>query len=303
MNIHIKTAWDHVRRSPFQALAAIFVLAITFFEITLITVLSYASDQAIKYFETRPQVIVFLKDESKPDDISKLQKKLEDDSRVSSVSFVSKEDAFAIYKEATQKNPLLSELVSPSIFPASIEFSLIDITFAQNLIDEVKSNEVVDQVGFTASLEGEDTLSEVVSRLRSFSGYVRVGGTAFAVFLISTSFIVLIVIIGMRITTRREEMEILDLIGATAGFIRSPIILEALIYAIIGVFSGWLIALLTILYATPSLIVYFGEIPILPKDTLDLFMLLGIVLAMEIFIGIILAVSGSLLAVLRVRKK
>ncbi|KKQ97442.1 MAG: Cell division protein [Candidatus Woesebacteria bacterium GW2011_GWB1_39_12] len=303
MNIHIKTAWDHVRRAPFQAMAAIFVLTITFFVITIITILGYSSSQVLKYFETRPQVITFLKDDITPEKISALQNKLEADNRVSEVSYISKEQALEIYKKATAGNPLLSELVSPSIFPASLEFSLVDLSYANDLIEEIKGEEIVDQVGFTASLGGEETLSDVVNRLRTFSNYIKIGGGAFALLLTSTSFLVLIVIIGMRMTSRRGEIEVLDLIGATPGFIRSPIIYEAIIYAITGVFIGWLIALLLVLYATPSLISYFGEIPVVPKDTLKLFGLFGLILGAEFLIGLFLAVSGSILAVLRVKRK
>jgi len=301
--MHLKTAADHMRRAPFQAMAAIFVLTITFFVVSILAVLTYSSSRVINYFETRPQVIAFLKEESGPEEITLLQKKLEQDERVDDVSYVSKEDALEIYKKATSDNPLLSELVSPSIFPASIEFSLIDLSNAQEVINEVKAQPVVDQVGFTASLGDEDSLNDVLERLRSLTWYLRVGGGAFALLLVGTSFLVLVVIIGMRMTTRRSEIEILDLIGATPGFIRSPIIWEAVIYAVTGVFLGWLLAFLLVLYSTPSLIGYFGDVPILPRDALELFILFGTILGAEIVAGLILAISGSILAVSRVKSR
>ncbi len=302
ISAHFKTAIDHIRRAPFQALAAIFILTITFFVVTILSVLVYSSGNALKYFETRPQVIAFLKDEATPEATSRLQDRLANDTRITKVSLVSKEQALEIYKKATADNPLLSELVSPSIFPASLEISLADLANAQAVIDEVKSEEIVDQVGFTASLEGEDSLSFVVERLRTITWYLRIGGGAFALLLTGTSFLVLIVIIGMRMTTRRGEIEILDLIGATPGFIRSPIILEGAIYAISGVFSGWLLAFLLVLYSTPSIISYFNEIPVLPRETAQLFLIFGTILLGELLVGLFLAFTGSMLAVSRVKK-
>jgi len=76
MNIHFKTAWDYVRRSPFQALSASFVLTLTFFVITLVFLLVYSSSKLITYFETRPQVIAFLKADAKDSDIADLQHSL-----------------------------------------------------------------------------------------------------------------------------------------------------------------------------------------------------------------------------------
>jgi len=302
MNIHLKTALDYIMRAPFQALSAIFVLTITFFVATVLSILVYSSGKIIRHFETRPQVIAFLKDESTPESISALQERLSKDSRVKDVKYVNKEEALAIYKEATSDNPLLSELVSPSIFPASIEFSLLDLSFAEKVIEDMRGEAIVDQVGFTANIGSQTALGDVVSRLRTITLYLRVGGGVLVGVLLATSFLVLIVIIGMRMTTRRGEVEILDLIGATPGFIRSPIIIEAFIYALIGVIVGWLSTLILILYATPSIVNYFGEIPVLPKDTLNILALFGIILGVEIVIGVILALTGSLLAVSRVRR-
>lgn len=303
MGIHFRTALDYIRRSPFQALAAIFVLSLTFFISTLLAVGVYSSTKVLNYFETRPQIIAFLKDDASPEKVSLLQGKLASDLRVKNVKYISKEEALSIYKKATSDNPLLGELVSPSIFPASLEFSVFDLGNAKDIIEEVKSEEVVDSVGFTAALSGEESLSEVVGRLRTIIWYLRIGGGAFVAVLMSTSFLVLLVIIGMRMTTRREEVEILKLIGASAGFIRSPIILEALIYSFIGVFLGWVATLILILYATPSIFSYFGEIPVLPRETLDLFTIFGVILASEFAVGFFLALTGSLLAVSRVRTR
>ena len=186
-SIHIKTALDYIKRAPFQALAAIFVLTLTFFVATVMAVLVYSSSQLLKHFETRPQIIAFLKDESTSEAVATLQHKLSSDIRIKEVKYVSKEEALSIYKEATSDNPLLSELVSPSIFPASLEFSVTDLGYAQPVIDEVKSEAVVDQVGFTASLGGEKTLSDAVSRLRTATWYIRVGGGAFGAVLGSAS--------------------------------------------------------------------------------------------------------------------
>lgn len=302
MNIHLKTALDYIRRSPFQALAATFVLTLTFFVVTLVAVLAYSSSKSISYFETRPQVIVFLKDGVPEKDVGDLQHKLEADSRIKEVKYVSKEEALSIYKKATSDNPLLGELVSPSIFPASLEFSVKDLSFAQNVIDEVKGEKIVDSVGFTAALGGESNLKDVVGRLRTITTYVRVGGAVFAGMLALVSLVVLLIIISMRLSTRKEEIEILDLIGATEAFIRSPIILEALIYTIVGVVVGWTIAFIAILYLAPSAVTYFGEIPVLPRDTLGILELFGIIFGIEIVSGLILALGGSLLAVSRVKK-
>jgi cell division transport system permease protein len=293
MNIHFKTAWDYIRRSPFQALAASFVLTLTFFVTTLVSVLVYSSSQLITYFETRPQVIAFLKSDAADVNIADLQHRLK---------YVSKEEALSIYKKATSDNPLLGQLVSPSIFPASLEFSVTDLSFAQSIIDKVKGEGIVDSVGFTAALGGETSLNDVVARLKTITTYVRISGIVFVGLLVATSLVVLLVITSMRVVGRREEVEILNLIGATKGFIRSPIMIEAFIYTLFGVILGWAISFIAILYLAPTVVTYFGEIPVLPKTATGIIELFGIIFVIEIFVGAILALSGSLIAISRVKK-
>ena len=214
-----------------------------------------------------------------------------------------KEEALEIYKKATEDNPLLAELVSPSIFPASLEFSVVDLKLAESVIGEIRTEAIVEQVGFTANLGGEKSLSDVVSRLKTISYYLRLGGIVFVAVLGITSFLVLLVIISMRMNSKKGEMEILSLIGATNKFIKSPIVLEGIIYSLAGVFIGWTTSFIMWLYVSPSLLSYFGQIPILPKDPLTFFLLFVIILGSELIIGFTLALTGSLVAVKRSLKK
>lgn len=297
--MHLKTSIENIKRAPFQALAAISVLAVTFFVTTLTAMVVYSSDQLLRYFESRPQVIAFLKDEVTDEQVQSLQAKLDADSRISIVNFVSKEEALKIYKDATSENPLLGELVSPSIFPASLEFSPTSLEFAEVLIEEVRLDPAVDSVGFTASIGGESAVSDVINRLKTFSKYVRIGGLTAISVLAVTSFLVLMIVISMRILMKKDEIESLSLIGATPNFIRAPLILEAINYAILGVFFGWLFASVLIMYASPSIFKYFGEIPVLPANSGDFFLLLGAFLLGELGTGIVIALIGSYVSVSR----
>lgn len=303
MSLAFKTGMSYIRRSPFQAAAAIFVLALTFFISTLLAVLVYSSSKLVSYFEERPQVIAFIKEEATPETISALQNKLNNDDRVKNVHYVTKEQALDIYKNATSDNPLLAELVSPSIFPASLEFSVVDLDQAKSIIDEVKSEAIIDSVGFTASIGGKEAVGDVVERLKTVAFYIRTGGVVVVGALALTSFLVLTVVIGMRMVTRKGEVETLTLIGAKPGFIRAPIVVEANGYAIAGVLIGWVLALILILYATPSILNYFGEIPVLPRNTISFFEFLGLILLGEVIIGVVIATLGSTVAISRAMKR
>src|SRR5258708_20052868 len=300
--MHLKTALSNIRRSPFQAIAAIAVLAVTFFVATIIGILIYSSSQVLNYFETRPQVIAFIKSDAKDTDVNNLQTKLKNDNRIKDVKFVSKEDALLIYKNATSDNPLLGQLVSPSIFPSSLEFSVKDINNAQKIIDETKKEPIVDSVEFTPSLGNESSLKDVIQRLSKIAFYIRAGGLTLALILGITSFLVLMVVVGMRIAMKKGEIETLKLMGATGTFIKMPIIMEAIIYVTGGVIVGWVLGLILILYASPTIITYFATIPVIPRNSVQFFELNLIILGIELVIGFAIAVIGGWTAVARASK-
>lgn len=303
MNIHSKTAMDNIKRSPFQAFSATFVFLLTFFVATTVSVLVFASNNALKYLETRPQIIAFIKKDAEAQSVDSLMLKLQSDNRIKDLKYVPKEEALEIYKNATSDNPLLSELVSPSVFPASVEFSAVDLNLTQNIIDEVSKESVVEQVGFTANIGGEKTLNSVVERLKNISNYIKIGGLTFVGILALTSFLILVVIVGMRMTSKKNEIEILSLIGATRSFIKKPLMIESIIYVLIGVFFGWLISFIGWLYVSPSIFGYFGNVSILPKDPKMFFVMFIIILFVEVFFGFILAFLGTSIAFNRAIKK
>ena len=193
----------------------------------------------------------------------------------------------------------MAELVSPSIFPASVEFSVKNLEFTEGLFDEVKDEAVVDRLSFSASVGGENKISDVIGRLTAITRYVRLGGAVVIGVLAVTSFLVLMVVIGMRITMRRSEVESLSLIGATNWFIRLPIVFEAVIYSFMGVLIGWMLAVVLLMYVTPSILNYFGSVEILPRQSVEFFGLMGMILLIELAVGLVIALIGSLLAVSR----
>jgi len=64
MKEHWRTTWTHMRRMPYQALAAILIMFLTFFITTVFTLTAGGFQTILHYFETRPQVTAFLKDET-----------------------------------------------------------------------------------------------------------------------------------------------------------------------------------------------------------------------------------------------
>lgn len=285
----LNTTWNHIRRSPYQALAAILIMMLTFLAISVFFFVTVGSTKIIEYFESKPQVTAFFKNDSKPEEIDALTVKMEGNSDVASVKFVSKKEALKIYREQNKDDPLLLDLVTEDILPSSLEVSAVRIESLSPIAEIMKDSPAVDQVIYQ---------KDIVDTLSAWTGAIRKLGIAVILILSFVSVFIMATIIGFKISQKREEIEIMKLLSATNWYIRWPFLFEGIFYGLVGAFFGWLIATLGLIYATPYLQSFLGEIPILP---VPFPFLLGLLLV-EFIVAIILGTISSFLAVLRYLK-
>lgn len=141
-----KTSWKHIRRSPYQAIAAIFIMIQTFFVISLFSFVVFGSSRIISYFESTPQINAFFSDDAKQEDIDSLIKTLKESGKVSEVKYISKKEAYDKYKQLNKDDPLLLDLVSEDILPASIEVHTTEIGDLSAIASELKKFSFVSQL-------------------------------------------------------------------------------------------------------------------------------------------------------------
>ena len=287
--MHPKTVARYMRRSPYQTAAAILIMMLTFFMISVFAILAVLSVRVIDYFESKPQLTVFFKEFTKKEQIDALKREIEDTKKASSIVYVSKENALEIYKEQNKSDPLLLDLVTADILPASFEISAKEAKYLSDLAAVVKKSEIVEEVIFQ-----KDVVDSLISWINALQ---TVGFAVIGVLLLESVFII-ITIIGFKIIIRREEIEIMRLIGATNWFIRTPFILEGMVYGIVGALLGWAGSYALLLYATPFLQSFLKGLSVFPLSTLLMAQILGI----EVLAACILGIFASFLAVLRYLK-
>ncbi len=283
------TAWRNIRRSPYQAIAAIFVMMLTFLAFSMFALIIFGSSRIVNYFESKPQVTAFFRDEAKQKDIEDLANTLKDSGIIASIKFVSKQEALKIYKEQNKNDPLLLDLVTAEILPASLEISTHKLEDLALVSDTLKKSTVVQEVVFQ---------KDVVSTLTSWTAALRKIGLAIVVLLASVSIFIMVTIIGIKISQKKADIETMRLIGAGSWYIRWPFIFEGVFYGLVGALVGWIISVGVLLYVTPYLSSFLRGIPLFPISPVFLLKLLGI----EALLAIILGALSSYLAVLRYLK-
>lgn len=286
MNTHMTTAWKHIRRSPYQALAAILIMVVTFLAVSVFSILIVGSSKIISYFESKPQVTAFFYDTATTQQIQQLEGQLKATGKVSDMKYISKEQALAIYRQQNKNNPLLLDLVTADILPASLEISTYQITDLPLISASLKKDAIVQEVVFQQA---------VVATLTTWTDTIRIIGAGLIVILAIVSILIMATIIGMKISQKKEEIEVMQLIGATKWYISWPFIYEGMFYGLVGTFVGWIITSAALFFTTPILENFLQGIPLFPVPWYFYASLLG----GEILLALLLGWFASLLAVNR----
>jgi len=295
MKKNTNSIWTHMRRSPYQTLAAILTMFLTFLLGGVFVLTTGTSLAILRYFEGKPQLTVFFMEKAGIAEADALKITLEGTGKVASTKFVSKEDALAIYKEQNKNDPLLLEMVTADILPASLEVTATDPRFLSELEPVIKKADGVEEVIFQ---------KDVVDALLSWTNVIRITGGTLAGLLAIDSLLIIMTVIGLKIAMKKEEIEILKLIGASQWYIRKPFIIEGGIYGIVGAFFAWFIMTILLLVFRPALLSFLGAIPVIhtllvdPLSSVFLLSLGGFLIALCIT-GFLLGAIGSLITLAR----
>lgn len=250
----LRVSWTHIRRSPYQAMAAILTMFLTFLVSGAFGLTVATSFLVLHYFESKPQATVFFKDDSQKAEADALSTTLNATGKIASLKYVSKEEALAIYKEQNKNDPLLLEMVNADILPASLEVSATDPRHLKELEPIMKGAAGVEEVIYQ---------KDVVDTLVSWTNAVRLVGGVLVILLSIDAILIVMTIIGMKVALKKEEVEILKLIGASKWYIQFPFLLEGGIYGVLGGFMAWVVIFSLILWFRTAILSFLGIIPII----------------------------------------
>ena len=225
--------------------------SVTFFVAYIIAFVVLGADLVLQHVESQPQIIAFFELGTEQTSIDSIKEKYVKDPQISNVQVVTQEQALDIYRKENSDDPLLLELVTADILPASIE---------------VKTHKLEDLEGIKTQLDSEEMIEEVIyqqdviATLKKWTAGVRVGGIVAAAILALVSFLSIMIVIALKATNQKNTISIFRLLGATQSFVRLPFILEGAIYAMMGCLIGWILSFVTIAFALPHIQTYLGNL-------------------------------------------
>ncbi len=209
---------------------------------------------------------------------------------VAKVSRVSEEQAFAEFKDKFEDQPDLYQDLDTGVFPPSVQIQLEDAGSAGAVAERLKDQ------GFT-----ERNLSypqQTIDRLNSITSYVIWGLYGATLLFLIASVLLISNAIRLSIFARRKEIEVMKLVGASDGFVRTPFVFEGLLQAFVGAtLAAFAVIWINLLFVDWS----HNALPYVPisSDALNAVSTLLVLIPVGVAIGVI----GSFLSVTRFLRK
>lgn len=291
-----KTGFRNLFRNAWLSIAATAIMVVTLVIVAFFAFSALFLQNQLAAVREKIDLTIFLKDEATPDQVKQLQANIQTIENVKEVKYVSKTDALerlrASSKDGEQLAKTATEIGNP--LPASLEVRTETLDNLDALNTQIKADSAAAIVASTSN-DDSDVRRKVVDRIVSISQGVSRVGTVISVSFLLISLMIIFNTIRMAIFTRREEIEIMKLVGATNWYIRGPFLIEGAMYGIIGATIAMAITLPLINVARPLFTSYFNASDVVTFVTDRIFL---VTLAMYT-LGIVIGTLSSFLAISR----
>jgi len=287
-------------RNAWLSTAATAVMTITLSIIIVSFISNSALTSTIKGVTDKIDISIYLNDSVTPEQRAKFQAALEANDNVESVHYTSKSDAVALYtaQHASNSKLLQALQIAGNVLPASFQVKARDPKKLDSIIAVTSRPEFKNYTDPTAPPSYSGQNKDTINRIVRVSNFFKTTGLYASVVFVIISTLIIFNTIRMAIFTRREEIEIMKLVGATKWFIRGPFLFEAALYGVVAAVIAATISYAFLLGVAPKLSSYINV-----TSTIAFFKTYPwLVITVELLIGVCIGAFSSLLAMSRYLK-
>ena len=285
----LKETFLGLQRGGWMNWAAVSTVTVLLFLFGMSMQTSWQMDKLLNQFGSQVEVSVYLKSEARLETIQSIVSTMPE---VATVQTITKEQAW---------DKLVKEMGISEIEGATQQLG------SNPLVDEIKikarKSEVVPKLATNiAKLQGVDGVQyvdEAVQRITQLHQGLNWVSFTIIIILTLTAIAVITTTIRLIVTARKDEIEIMQLVGATATWIYLPFILQGITFGVLGAALAWCFISSTqqflgnLLVGQPDFIKFLANG--LKLSTLQLFLLPLVLLSFGGTVGLV----GSLFAVRR----
>ncbi len=284
----LRKALENIWTNPFLSLVTLSTIAISMLILGLFSLIYLNVQQSLHQMGGELQITAYLQETISSEQAEVLRSKVADWPEVEGITYISKEQALARFRSQLREYAGILEGLKENPLPASLELTLIPQYGRSGNIKDLST-----RLGRLPGVAEVQYGRKWMAKLRVFVEVMKlVGITVGGLLLIATIFVISNTI-KLTFYSRREELEIMRLVGATDFFIKAPFLIEGLLHGLGGALlaAGGLSLLVLFLFSHLDLplrlAVMAGSLPT------------GQLVAGFLGLGLLLGVLGSMVSLRR----
>ena len=232
-------------RNGFISLSAILIMTITLFVVTALIISSAALKSVLTDLTNKVDVTVYFVTSATYEQMLQLQQSVKALPEVASVTYVSREQALSQFQVRHKNDQLTMQALQglgENPLGASLEIRAKETSQYESISNYLNAQQasgaeagsVIDKINFSQNKTAIDRLTNIIQTSRSF-------GIAIAIVLGAASVLIIFNTIRLAIYTSREEIGVMNLVGASHWYVRGPFMVTGVLY---GVVSALLVLIL-----------------------------------------------------------
>ncbi len=223
----LRETGQNLRRNYQLAVATVVTVGVSLAMFGGFVLFQTAADSATKRWEGGIEFVVWMNAEATPEQDDRIRERLEESSAISRFEYVDQAETFEEFKELFADTPELLESVTAEMLPPS--YRVVPADPDADVVEEIgrqfRGQPGVRTVVFAGeAIRGIQDLSDRAGRVLFIGSIVLLGASA----------LLILNTLAIAISNRRQEIEIMRVVGASRWFVRIPFMLEGLIQGVLG---------------------------------------------------------------------
>ena len=226
-----RQGWSSLWRSRGSSLFAIAAIALATVVLGAILLITWNAERLLAEWTAAAEFSVYLRDDASSEQRGEIESAIDRSGAAEGREYVSKAEALARFRSEFEDLASLAEGFEDNPFPASVEVRVRSEAEADGRADAL-----VRQLAAMPGVADVRYDREWLGRVSAGLETIRASGFALAVLMALAAAVTVAAVVRLGLYARRDEIEIMELVGAPFSYIRGPFVAEGLIQGGLGAF-------------------------------------------------------------------
>lgn len=222
-------ALEELRHSPGVNLLAVGTLIAVLFGAGIVALVLSNVETFVAELRDDVRIELYLQDDVTQEQREALRQELSAIQGVTRVEHIDKQEALTRYHDWAGEMAVLIEGLESNPLPESLEVFL-----APGAVAETVGSRIQDEFSTKASVEQVRFDRELLGRVEAILNLARIGGSGLGLALLAAVIFVMSSVLRLAVYARRDEIEIMLLVGATPSFVRGPFLVAGVAQGLIS---------------------------------------------------------------------